>query len=210
MMDRHELVLASTSPWRRALLEELGIPCRSEDPGDVEAEVRHPDPAQLAALRAQAKALAVAARLPKEAGMNRVIIGADQVAHMDGQPFGKPVDAADWRARLRSLRGRSHQLTTGVCLASPGGSTPIDCFTVTTYVRFRAELSDAELDAYVALGEAAGCAGGYMVERRGAWLIEEIRGDWQNVIGLPILPLVTRLRGLGFGLPASVAQMGGG
>jgi septum formation protein len=67
-------------------------------------------------------------------------------------------------------------------------------------VRLRADLEDAELLAYVRLGEARGCAGGYMVERRGAWLIEDVEGDWQNVIGLPIFPLVTRLRARGWRL----------
>jgi septum formation protein len=65
-------------------------------------------------------------------------------------------------------------------------------------VTMRSDLTDAEIDAYIQLGEARGCAGGYMIERRGAWLVESIDGDWLNVVGLPVLHVVSRLRDRGW------------
>jgi septum formation protein len=100
--------------------------------------------------------------------------------------------------RLTAFRGRTHLLTTAVALV--GGGWPEELFSVDTRVRFRADVTDAELRAYIAHGEARGCAGGYMVEQRGVWLIETIDGDWTNVVGLPVFDLVTRLRKRGFRL----------
>jgi|GEM_PF-22353 len=213
----HGLVLASTSPWRRQLLEEAGLPCLGVAPEVDEEAIEGRDPVDTARARARAKAQAVAVRYPEH-----LVLGADQVlwlpwdgapvfgagaagagaAGAGGEAIGKPRDEADWLARLRELRGRSHLLTTAVAIVAPpslGGEEELE---VTTRVRLRADLEDAELRAYVAWGEARGCAGGYMVEQRGAWLIEACEGDWYNVIGLPILPLVGRLRARGWRLDA--------
>ncbi len=184
------LLLASTSPWRLQLLRDAGIPCEAVSPEVDESSVVASDPSMMAVARAHAKALDVARRSPR-----CLVVGADQVAHLDGEAFGKPLDEDDWLARLRALRGRTHLLSTGVAIAE---GEEVETFVVTTAVRFRADLDDDELVDYVALGEAAGCAGGYQVERRGAWLIEAVEGDWWNVIGLPLLPLITRLRARGF------------
>lgn len=189
------LVLASTSRWRAQLLEDAGIPCRALAPGVDEAAITAGSATALAAARAAAKAEAVAPLAPEA-----VVLGADQVAHLDGEAFGKPADAADWLARLRALRGRTHTLSTAVCLL--GGGLRQERV-VHSRVRFRADLADAELQAYVALGEAAGCAGGYMVERRGAWLIEAVEGDWTNVVGLPIFAVVEALRARGWRMPGA-------
>ena len=186
------LVLASTSPWRLQLLRDAGIPCAPADPAVDEEAIEAANPAALAAARARAKADAVAPRFP-----HALVLGADQVAHLDGVAFGKPRGERDWLARLRSLRGRTHTLTTAFCLVGPGGRQERS---VDSRVRFRADLDDAELEAYVALGEAAGCAGGYMVERRGAWLIERVDGDWTNVVGLPVFAVVAALRERGWRL----------
>ena len=193
------LVLASTSPWRLQLLRDAGVPCTPADPQVDEAAIWAADPRALAAARARAKAESVAAIRP-----DALVLGADQVAHLDGEAFGKPRDAKDWLARLRSLRGRTHTLTTGFCLIGQGSRQEQ---TVDSQVRFRADLDDAELEAYVALGEAAGCAGGYMVERRGAWLIERVEGDWTNVVGLPVFAVVGALRARGLRL--SLGPVGG-
>lgn len=192
------LLLASTSPWRLALLRDAGISCEAVSPEVDEEAITSADPVRLAVARACAKALAVARR-----HTDALVIGADQVAHLDGAPFGKPADASEWRARLRALRGRAHLLSTGVALAE---GEDVETFVVTSTVRFRADLSDQELDLYVALGEAAGCAGGYQVERRGAWLVESVEGDWWNVIGLPVLPLIGRLRARGLRLHDTTAE----
>jgi septum formation protein len=186
------LILASTSPWRLALLRDAGLRVDAEDPGVDESTIRDGDPAALAVARARAKAEAVAARNP-----DALVIGADQVAHLDGVPFGKPEDDRAWWARLRSLRGRTHELVTGVALAE--GDT-VETLAERSRVRFRADVSDEELRAYIAWGEARFCAGGYQAERVGAWLVEAIEGDAANVVGLPIFALLGRLRARGWRL----------
>ena len=148
------------------------------------------DAVDTAKLRAEAKALAVARHHPEA-----IVIGADQVIHMDGETIGKPRDDQDWRRRLQLMRGKTHQLTTAVALVEDSG---VEVFSVTTLVTMRSDLTDAEIDTYIRLGEARGCAGGYMVERRGAWLVESIDGDWLNVVGLPVLHVISRLRERGW------------
>lgn len=194
MIGLPPLVLASGSPWRATMLREAGLSVEVLPPPDREEEVTDPDPRVMAGGRARQKARDVAALRP-----GALVIGADQVGHLDGLSFGKPRDAADWLDRLRSLRGRTHTLSTGLALEGPGGS---HLEVVDAHVTFRADLTDNELLAYIALGEARGCAGGYMVERRGAWLVDKIDGDWMNVIGLPLTPLITALRRRGWRLPA--------
>lgn len=193
MAPQPPLVLASGSPWRAALLRDAGLSVEVLAPPDREDEVADPDPRRLALRRALQKAEDVA-RLRPEA----LVIGADQVGHLDGLPFGKPADPVDWLARLQALRGRTHTLSTGLALVGGGQS---EALVEDAQVTFRADLDDDELRAYIALGEARGCAGGYMVERRGAWLIERIDGEWMNVIGLPLGALLGALRRRGWRLP---------
>ena len=192
---RASLVLASGSQWRAGLLAAAGLAAEAVSPDVDEDAIQHADPVELARLRARAKAEAVAALRP-----GCWVVGADQVVHLDGVPRGKPRDADDWRAGLASLRGRRHALTTAVALIDPEGA--VEAFEVHSGVRFRSDLSDVDLDAYVAHGEARGCAGGYMVEGRGAWLVEAVDGDWTNVVGLPIFALIGRLRARGWRLKA--------
>ena len=190
MTEHPPLLLASASPWRLALLRDAGIPCDAL-PADVdEAALVAADPVATAALRARAKAEAVA-RLAPDAW----VLGADQVAHLDGEAFGKPVSPDDHRRRLRQLRGRTHRLSTAICLIADGARSERVAHTDLT---FRADLSDDELDAYVATGEGSGCAGGYRAERLGAQLIARVDGDWSNVIGLPLPEVIGLLRGLGW------------
>jgi septum formation protein len=188
------LVLASTSPWRLKLLSEAGIVVGAVAPLVDEEKIVGPGPVETAQMRALAKAQSVA-----EHHSDALVVGADQVIHMDGETIGKPPDDAIWLQRLQAMRGRTHQLTTAVALVDRAGSEE---FTVTTEVRFRGDLTDQELQSYIACGEARGCAGGYMIERRGAWLVESIQGDWCNVIGLPVLHLVSRLRARGWSVPS--------
>jgi septum formation protein len=192
-MSSPRLILASTSPYRQGLLAELGLACLAVAPPVDEASVTADDPVELARARALAKARSVAAGAP-----DALVIGSDQVVHLRSAPFGKPHSDESWLQTLRLFRGEWHTLSTAVALVGPGAEEEV--FVEHSRVRLRADLEDAELLAYVRLGEARGCAGGYMVERRGAWLIEDVEGDWQNVIGLPIFPLVTRLRARGWRL----------
>ena len=187
------LVLASSSKWRLQLMHEAGIPAEAVDSGVDESAVVGESPIETAELRAIAKARAVAERRP-----DSWVLGADQVIHLDGETIGKPPSDAVWRERLQRMRGRGHALSTAVALWD--GSV-MEVKTVTTMVHFRADLTDREIDAYIACGEARGCAGGYMVERRGAWLVDSIDGDWLNVVGLPMLTVVSMLRSRGWRVP---------
>ncbi|MEC9391701.1 MAG: Maf family nucleotide pyrophosphatase [Myxococcota bacterium] len=187
------VVLASTSQWRRQILADAGVDAEAVDPGVDESLLVGNGPVETAQMRAAAKARAGANLRP-----DALVIGADQVVHLDGEAIGKPVDEADWYARLASMRGRSHQLTTAVALVDEADE---EAFHVTTAVRLRADVSDEEIRQYIRHGEASGCAGGYMVERRGAWLVESVDGDWLNVVGLPVLAVVGRLRARGWRMP---------
>jgi septum formation protein len=186
------VILASTSPWRLDLLRKAGVVCEGRAPGVDEARVTADDPVALACARAVAKARAV-----EVAGA--IVIGADQVAHIDGVPFGKPRDPDDHRARLRALRGRAHVLSSAVCVRGPDGSEPRETTLVEhARVHVRADLSDAEIDAYVAHGEGAGCAGGYAIEGLGGQLMDRVEGDLFTVIGLPVLQVLPVLRRYGW------------
>jgi len=189
------VVLASTSRWRRSILEAAGVRCATAAPDVDEASIHGSGPVEVAERRALAKAQAVARHHP-----GALVIGADQVVHLDGEVIGKPASDAEWMRRLVAFRGRTHDLTTAVALVQDG--QPNDIFAVHTRVRFRADATDEELAAYIAYGEARGCAGGYMVEQRGVWLVEAVDGDWTNVVGLPVFQLVSRLRARGFRLVA--------
>ena len=176
------------------MLKDAGIEAEGVAPDVDETTIEGAIPEETARHRAVAKAVEVSRRRP-----DALVIGADQVAHLDGEAFGKPTSTDDWRARLRALRGRTHTLTTAVALAEDGALA--DSFSIDTGVAIRGDLTDDEIEGYIATGEGAACAGGYMAEKRGAWIVESIEGDWQNVIGLPLLPLLARLRARGYRLP---------
>ena len=187
------LILASTSPWRRELLSRAGVECEGVAPSVDERACTIGDPVELAEALARMKAASVAAGRPDE-----LVLGADQIVHLDGRVFHKPESAAAHLSMLHALRGRTHDLVTGVALIGPDVERVFHC---TTRLSFRVDLTDAELLAYVDSGEGRGCAGGYEIERRGAWLCENIDGSWFNVVGLPVLRVVAELRALGWRLP---------
>ncbi|MEX1317646.1 MAG: nucleoside triphosphate pyrophosphatase [Synechococcaceae cyanobacterium] len=182
------LVLASASPARRRLLEQAVIPHRVVVSGVREESVHDPDPLQLVQRLASIKAEAVAARLHPHPAP---VLGCDSLLAFAGAVYGKPADAAEAEARWRAMAGRWGELHTGHCLIPPG-SSPADRLlaVVTTRVRF-ADLSEAEIRAYVATGEPLHCAGGFALEGRGGLLVERIEGCFSNVIGLS-LPLLRR------------------
>lgn len=194
------LILASTSPYRRRILEDAGLTVRCVAPGVDESVVDH----GVTAVRTRALAAMKALAVP--AGPGDIVIGADQLLEdpRTGEIFGKPADDAAHLARLRSLRGRDHVLVTGFCVrvVSAGPDGPVTSRQIVgdevTRLWFRADTTDEELHAYVACGEARGCAGGYAAEGRGAFLIERIEGDWTNVIGLPIFRILDALRSIGW------------
>jgi septum formation protein len=140
------------------------------------------------ALLAERKARAVYARFPRA-----LIIGSDQLVSLQGQPLGKPPDAAAARAQLASLRGKTHDIFTGVSIIGPGFVvTEVDSARLTVL-----PLSDAEVEGYVATGEWQGCAGGYRVEGRGQAIFQRIEGDRSAIQGLPMQRVTRILREAG-------------
>ena len=176
-------------------MEDVGLSCEAVPPDVDEDAIQASTPVALALARAEAKAAEVAARR-----LDALVIGADQVAFVGDEVFGKPSDPEDHLRRLRQLRSHPHSLVTGVVLIGPGVRRS---FHELTRLTFREDLSDAELAAYVASGEGSGCAGGYRVEAPGAWLIARIEGAWYNIVGLPIRSLLRELRTLGWRLGTS-------
>lgn len=187
-MSEIPVVLASTSSTRQALLRAAGVAFSAVSPPVDEAAIAASSPEALADARALAKALSV--DVP-----GAIVIGSDQVAHIDGRAFGKPTNVGDHRRRLRELRGATHTLTT-VAVVRFGA----EHVTIMDHARltFRADVTDAEIDAYVATAEGSYCAGGYAVEGLGANLIARIDGDHPSVLGLPLYAVLGALRGFGW------------
>ena len=183
------LVLASRSPQRRAILEQLGIPFEVVV-SDVD-ELTEGPPHELAAENAYRKASAVAG---SEGGAGALVLGVDTIVALGARVYGKPADADAARETLTALAGRRHAVLSGVCLIENG--RPRHAVASTT-VEFRA--MDRELiDWYVNTGEWRERAGGYAIQGRGAALVQSIEGDYLNVVGLPVptlLELVPRLIG---------------
>jgi septum formation protein len=183
------LVLASTSPARRALLDQVGLSYVAVAPGTAEPLERFADPVAQARAFAQAKAQAVFERFP-----DAIVVGADQVLAFEGEAWGKAADASQAYDQLTRLSGRTHALVTAVSVLASGEASWCEVAESRLTVR---GLSEAERRAYVATGEWEGCAGGYRLEGRGLALFERIEGDHTNVLGLPMPLLLTRLRALG-------------
>lgn len=169
------LTLASSSPQRRAILEQLGVAFRVVEPEAEELDLGPPE--ELVVENARRKARAVAGER---------VLGVDTTVAVDGVPYGKPRDEEEARAVLELLSGRGHEVWSGVCLRS--GDSLREASAV-TLVHFR-ELSPAEIDWYLAAGEWRGRAGGYAIQGRGAALVRGIAGDFWNVVGLPVPTLL--------------------
>jgi septum formation protein len=185
------LVLASSSPYRRMLLERLRVPYSSASPDLDESPLPGETPPQTAVRLAEAKARAVAARFP-----GATVIGSDQVAVLDGTPLGKPGTHAAALAQLQAMRGRSVVFHTAVCVLDANRGT---CRTedVPTTVRFR-EYSDAQAERYLELDKPYDCAGSAKIEAMGIALVEEVVStDPTALIGLPLIALVSLLREAG-------------
>jgi len=187
------LVLASASPRRAEILRAVGWPFRVEA-GDVdERAFGREEPSKYAERLAQAKAEQIAARLVGLAAresLRDLVLGADTIVVTDGTTLGKPRDEQDARQMLQTLRGRTHEVITGVALVR-ATTNEHRIAHERTRVRF-AQMSDAEIDWYVATNEPADKAGAYAVQGRAALFIEAIEGDYWNVVGLPV-GLVYRL-----------------
>lgn len=189
------LVLASTSPFRRELLDRLGIPFQVADPKVDESAHPGEHPAATAERLAEAKARAVAVHHP-----GALIIGSDQVAFRGEQRYGKPGGRERAIAQLKEMRGDSIVFHTAVCLLN-SGSGRVQCRGVPTEVRFRA-LSDAEIERYVDREQPFNCAGSAKSEALGIALLDYMRGDDPTaLIGLPLIALCAMLRSEGIAVP---------
>jgi len=189
------LALASTSPYRRQLLERLGHPFTPCDPGVDEAALKREqtDPAQLARELARHKATAGLGQHPEA-----FVIGSDQVAWIDDETLDKPATSEAAAAQLQRLQGRQHELITAVAIAHRGGVVE---FADVTRLCMRT-LTGAEIDRYIAAEQPLGCAGGYKIEGLGIALFAAIDSeDHTAIVGLPLLRLAAELRQLGFAIP---------
>ncbi len=185
-----ELVLASSSPYRRRILQQAGLAVRLCPPEVDERSFSASNPRDLAMILAEAKADAVRLE-PGEVG-----IAADQVAFdpLRGLVFGKPADDEEQLRRLVDLGGREHELHTAwVVWNRERRLRGVE----RAVVRLR-RVHEDELRAYVATGEARGCAGGYAVEGRGSFLVDSIEGCLFGVVGLPLFRIHAALRELGW------------
>ena len=180
------ILLASTSPQRRAILEQLGIPFDVVAPDYVEHDPTllnqtGADAVELVREHARGKARSVAG----VAG-SRPVLAVDTAVSLSGRIYGKPASAEEAERMLEELAGETHVVVSGLCLVTPGWELVEHD---STRVTFR-ELSPRELAQHLSYGEWEGRAGGYAIQGRGAALVEEIEGDYLNVVGLPASLLV--------------------
>lgn len=175
------LLLASTSPQRRAILEQLQIPFEVVAPRYEEQVGAHDDPITVVREHALAKARSVA----DEAG-ERPVLAVDTEVVLGDVVFGKPANATEAERMLEALSGAAHSVVSGLCLRTPAWEVVEHEL---TQVEFR-ELTPRDLASYVETREWEGRAGAYAIQGRGAALVRRIEGDYLNVVGLPAALLV--------------------
>lgn len=178
------LLLASTSPQRRAILEQLRIPFETVAPAYVEDDAPGLSAADLVRAHAEGKARSAAGVAP-----GRVVLGVDTTVVLDGKIYGKPRDREEAAHMLHELSGRTHAVVSGLCLLGAGEDVLLHEMTDVT---FRV-LSPEEVATYLASGEWEGRAGAYAVQGLGGRLVARIEGDYLNVVGLPGALLVAVL-----------------
>jgi septum formation protein len=179
------LLLASTSPQRRAILEQLGLPFEVVAPGYEEENAVDADVYELVREHARGKARSVA----DLGGPHRPVLGVDTAVAVDGAILGKPANADEAERMLERLAGKQHTVVSGLCLLTVGWEVVEH---EATHVTFR-ELTPRDLAHNLAQAEWEGRAGGYAIQGLGASLVERIEGDYLNVVGLPAALLVRLL-----------------
>lgn len=189
------LVLASSSAYRRALLERLGLPFRWQSPDIDEHPQAGESAEQLVRRLAEEKARALSLQFPAH-----LIIGADQVALLDQQILGKPHDFSRAQAQLMAASGRSVRFLTGLALFnSQTGVCQVDCVPFTVHFR---DLSEATIKRYLAAEQPFDCAGSFKAEGLGISLFRSTEGeDANSLIGLPLIRLVDMLLDEGINIP---------
>jgi septum formation protein len=194
---KHKLVLASASPRRLALLEQVGIEPTALRPASIDETPKKGErPRSLAQRLAKAKAVAARERLEQDPELSDAfILAADTVVAIGRLSIGKPEYLDEAAKALTTLSGRTHKVYTAICVVTPEGKLRIR--TVETRVRLK-RLSREELDSYLACGEWRGKAGGYAIQGIAGAFIEKIVGSYSNVVGLPLIEVVRLLSGEGF------------
>jgi septum formation protein len=178
------LLLASTSPQRRAILHQLGIPFDAVAPNYEEHDPPEADAEQLVCEHAVGKARSVL-----EQADDRPVLGVDTTVVLGGRLYAKAKSAGEAERMLEELSGRTHAVVSGLCLATPAWEV---VSAIATRVTFR-KLTPRDLAAYVASGEWEGRAGAYAIQGRGGALVRRVEGDYLNVVGLPASLLVQLL-----------------
>jgi len=190
-----QIILASSSAYRKELLQRLQLPFIAIAPDIDESPLNHEAPEQTALRLAQQKAEAIAMSYP-----DAIIIGSDQVATLDGLQIGKPGDHARALQQLQMMRGREVIFHTALCVLSKqaiASEHRLQIKNCQTSVRFR-DLSDAELDAYLRIEQPYDCAGSAKNEGLGITILEAIHSDDPtSLTGLPLITLTSMLRQLG-------------
>ena len=189
--QQSNIILASSSPRRADLLKTIGVSFELA-PSNIH-ERPHQDEAPADYIIRLARAKVIDAARKRDAGL---VIGADTIVVLDGRIMGKPRDEDDARNMLRQLAGRWHAVMTGVALYDAATRREVADYDK-TLVRF-AELSDKEIDWYVKTGEPMDKAGAYAIQERGAMFVEEIAGNYHNVVGLPLTLLYRLSKRMGY------------
>ncbi|MBI4526003.1 MAG: septum formation protein Maf [Deltaproteobacteria bacterium] len=194
------LILASTSPRRRQILELLGLPFEMIAP-DFEELGSSDRPAREEVLDF---ALGKAASVAKD-NSKSIVIGSDTIIVLDEKKIGKPAGVADAKQILRRLSGKTHRIFTGLVILDGLGGPGLR-FVEEVFVEMRA-YSEQEIDEYLACNESLDKAGAYSIQEGGRGLIEYIRGDYLAAVGLSLKPIANYLKSRGFKVPSNVEQL---
>jgi septum formation protein len=185
-MKNPEIILASASPRRRELLNKAVKMFEIIPSAFDEKKIKDKDPVQFAVKASICKAIEVGNRYP-----SAIVIGADTIVVLKNRIFGKPKNSSDAKRALRSLSGKTHQVITGVAICFKDGDKLISAYE-STDVTFKV-LSDKEIDDYVSEGSVHDKAGSYAIQDIGGRFIDKIKGDYDNVVGLPVALVIKLL-----------------
>lgn len=194
------LILASTSPRRREILNLLGVPFEVIAPQVAELTAAHRSIEEEVLKFAACKAASVAKTRPQS-----MVIGSDTMIAIEKEKIGKPRDPADAKRILRVLAGRPHRILTGVVIADRCGGPGLQIIEEVTVGMRR--YSEADIDDYLAHNESLDKAGAYSIQGHGRSLIEWIQGDYLAAVGLPLMPIANYLAVRGVDVRAKVAQI---
>lgn len=187
--EEYPLILASASPRRKMLLQQIGLPFNSL-PCDINEEDVGTNPFHRTIALAEKKAMAAYSICA-----DKWILGADTIVLIENTILGKPVDDDEATSMLSLLSGRDHEVITGFSIIDPSGKMAHREY-IRSVVTIK-ELSKKEIAAYIATGEPFGKAGSYAIQGIGAFMIKHISGSYSNVVGLPIYSLIESLLALG-------------